>query len=166
MMEKTLILNHDAITLKIDRLAVHILEDHFKQESITLVGIEDQGGILVHKIKDAIAKFSEIPVAVSSLHLTKEDVFNHPVRVESPEVITNQAVILIDDVLNSGKTMAVAVKEVLEHKPQSLKVCVLANRAHHQFPIQADFVGINLATTLKEHITFEENNGEMSVSLT
>ena len=164
-MEKTLILNHDAITLKIDRLAVQILEDYFGEKSITIIGIEDRGSVLAKKIKEAIAKFNSTEINFVTLSLTKGDVFNHPVAISQPETIRDNAVVLVDDVLNSGKTMAVAVKEVLNYQPKSLKVCVLANRAHHQFPIQADFVGINLATTLKEHISFEEKENEMSVWL-
>lgn len=164
-MNKTLILNHESITLKIDRIAVQILEHYYDEASITLIGIDDRGSILASKIRDAIAKFKVTEINYSSLSLHKGDVFNHPVVIQKPEAISHKAVILVDDVLNSGKTMAAAVQEILTHQPKSLKVCVLANRAHHQFPIQADFVGINLATTLKEHITFEDREGTMAVYL-
>jgi pyrimidine operon attenuation protein/uracil phosphoribosyltransferase len=61
--------------------------------------------------------------------------------------------------------MAAALREVLNYNPASVRTAVLANRDHHKFPIQANFVGISLATTLKEHISYEEVEGIMSVSL-
>ena len=61
-------------------------------------------------------------------------------------------VFLVDDVLKSGKTIIYGIKKILEHNTQSLKTIILVNRNHHRFPVSADYVGLNLSTTLKDHI--------------
>ena len=58
----------------------------------------------------------------------------------------------MDDVLKSGKTIIYGIKEILKHDINSLKTIILVNRNHHQFPVAADYVGLNLSTTLKDHI--------------
>ena len=80
-------------------------------------------------------------------------------------MIKKSAVVIVDDVLNSGITLSGVLSEVLKHEPNSVKVAVLANRDHKAFPIRADFVGISLATTLKEHISFVEENKKMAIYL-
>ena len=73
--------------------------------------------------------------------------------------------ILVDDVLNSGVTLSAALREVLNHSPKSIRTAVLANRDHHKFPIQANYVGISLATTLQENISYQVTDDQMSVWL-
>jgi pyrimidine operon attenuation protein/uracil phosphoribosyltransferase len=73
---------------------------------------------------------------------------------------------MVDDVLNSGKTMLVAMLPVLNNKPSKLQTAVLANRNHKAFPVKGDIVGISLATTLQEHIWFQiDGNQKMSIYL-
>ena len=68
-------------------------------------------------------------------------------------------------IFSTLETLASALKEVLKYMPKSVMTAVLANRAHHKFPIQANFVGLSLSTTMKDHILYEEKDGKMSVYL-
>ena len=89
------------------------------------------------------------------IDLDKDNPINNDITLKHPESIKNRAVILVDDVLNSGRTLAYAAAYLLQLDPKMIKTAILVNREHHRFPITADFVGISLATTLKEHIQVE-----------
>ncbi len=164
-MEKSLILNHQEISLKLDRIAWHILEQCFGEKNIILVGLVDRGADVAKKLKTRLEANSNATIWLINITLDKSNALSSPIVLEQSDLIKNNTVILVDDVLNSGVTMAAALKEVLNHNPKSVKTAVLANRDHHKFPIQANFVGISLATTVKEHISFEEIDGEMSIFL-
>ena len=77
----------------------------------------------------------------------------------------NSIIIIVDDVQNSGKTMAFAVKHFLQYPVKSIQTCVLIDRRYNLFPVRADYVGLSLSTTLKEHVSVETENGNISVSL-
>lgn len=164
-MEKSLILNHEEISLKLDRIAWQILEQHHGEKTIILVGLVDRGADVASKLKTRLEANSFTTVELINISLDKGNALSSQITLEKSEHIYNNAVILVDDVLNSGLTMAAALKEVLNHNPKSVKTAVLANRDHHKFPIQANFVGISLATTVKEHISYEEIDGKMSICL-
>lgn len=164
-MEKSLILNHAQISLKLDRMAWQIIEELFNEKHIVLIGLVDRGTDVALKIKQRLEKYSSIQIELLTIVLDKENVFASKITLENSERITDKAVVLVDDVLNSGITMAIALKETLKYQPKSIKTAVLANRDHHKFPIQANFVGISLATTVKEHISYEEHEGKMSINL-
>jgi pyrimidine operon attenuation protein/uracil phosphoribosyltransferase len=164
-MGKSLILNHEEISLKLDRIAWQILEQHFGETEMLLVGLADRGFDVAVKIKARLEKIGDVQIKLTRISLDKTNALASEIRLDRSELVTNKAVILVDDVLNSGMTMAAALKEVLNHSPKTVKTAILANRDHHTFPIQANFVGISLATTVKEHISYEEIDGKMSVSL-
>lgn len=164
-MTNSLILSHEAIALKLDRIAWQILEEHFGDKKIVLVGLADKGVFIAQEIEKRISKFSDVGVHCISIEVNKETPLRSDVILGNSKLVNNASVVLVDDVLNSGKTMVAALKEVLNHIPKKVSVAVLANRDHHKFPIQANFVGISLATTVKEHITFSLEEGKMSVWL-
>ncbi len=164
-MNKTRLLNHDEINLKLDRMAWQILESHVKSNLIILVGLINRGATLAEKLKNIIEKHSDTKVILSPIDLDKSSPLNSKITMDNSNVLKDNPVVLVDDVLNSGVTLAAALKEVLKYMPKSVMTAVLANRAHHKFPIQANFVGLSLSTTLKDHILYEEKNGKMSVYL-
>jgi pyrimidine operon attenuation protein/uracil phosphoribosyltransferase len=164
-MNKTRLLNHDEINLKLDRMAWQILESHVKSNLIILVGLIDRGATLAEKLKNIIEKHSDTRVILSPIDLDKSSPLNSKITMDNSNVLKDNPVVLVDDVLNSGVTLAAALKEVLKYMPKSVMTAVLANRAHHKFPIQANFVGLSLSTTLKDHILYEEKDGKMSVYL-
>lgn len=164
-MSKSLILNHTEIALKLDRIAWHILEEHHGEDKLAIIGLHDRGSILAKLIIERLEKFGDTTIYYSDIHVDKTAPLKNDITINNSDIIKNTPVILIDDVLNSGKTMMAAIKEILNFHPKTIKVAVLANRDHHKFPVQADFVGVSLATTLKEHISFQIDKKEMSVWL-
>ncbi len=164
-MKKSLLLSHDEINLKLERIAWQILENHVHAKTIVLVGLIDRGADVANKLKIILEKHTTTIIQLTTIHIDKKNPLKTPTQIHNPSILNDSNVILVDDVLNSGITMAAALKEVLNYTPKSVMTAVLANRDHNQFPIQANFVGLSLATTLKEHILYEEIDGNMSVYL-
>ena len=82
-----------------------------------------------------------------------------------PKDFKNETIIVVDDVLNSGKTMMYAIKPFLEVPIKKLSIAVLINRSHKRFPLNADYVGLSLTTTLKEHIEVSLEKGNYAAYL-
>tara|TARA_B100000927_G_scaffold36514_1_gene26221 strand:- start:61 stop:564 length:504 start_codon:yes stop_codon:yes gene_type:complete len=153
MKENTKILNSYEIGLKINRLAWEIYEDNLTQKNIILIGISGRGEKLAEKIYDILIKISSINIQLGSIELNKDFPFRHPISVTPSNVqYTDEKVVLVDDVLNSGKTLMYACKYFLNTSLHSLSTVVLVERTHNRFPIKANFVGLSLATTLQEYI--------------
>lgn len=165
MPNKTLLLSHAEISLKIDRIAWQILEDHYAASKLVLIGIEARGAEVAKRIANRLHANANLEIVSLTIALDKRKPLETDAVLSSTYPLLNEAIILIDDVLNSGKTMAAALKEILSQNPKSIKTAVLANRDHHKFPVQANYVGVSLATTLKEHISYEENADEMNIYL-
>lgn len=147
------ILSRQNIEQKINRMAFQILELHHDTPELVLLGIEDGGfklaGLLAVKMQD----IQNIKIDIASVKVNKENPYTEaPFIRDSTEKYFNKDIILIDDVGNSGSTLFHALQTVYALESKSLHVAVLIDRTHKKFPIKADIVGIDLATTLKEHI--------------
>tara|TARA_B100000614_G_C14321753_1_gene400750 strand:- start:135 stop:638 length:504 start_codon:yes stop_codon:yes gene_type:complete len=162
MIERTKILNSHEIKLKINRLAWEIYEDNLSQEKIVLIGVTGRGDKLAKKINDILVKISNISIQLGSINLDKDTPFDNPISIKPEDIkYADQNVILVDDVLNSGKTLIYACKYFLNVSLKSLSTVVLVERTHNRFPIKANYVGLSLATTLQEYIKVElEGKGQ------
>ena len=149
MKQQQVILRKEEINNKINRIAFSIIEEYYLEKSITIIGFEKNGHIIGDKLKTIIEENQKIKVF---LHKIKNNQSN---QYKIEPVLTKEKlknVFLVDDVLKSGKTIIYGVKEILKHDVESLKTIILVNRNHHRFPVSADYVGLNLSTTLKNHI--------------
>lgn len=157
----TLILDHQKIEQKINRIAYQIYEDHYDQDQIIMAGIAKQGFVFAQLIQQKIEDISQLKVKLHELHIDKTNPIESVVELNiDQEELLNQSIILVDDVLNSGKTMMYGLQYFLKGPIKRLTTAVLVDRSHKRFPVNADYVGISLATTLKEHIevSFDEGN--------
>lgn len=151
--KKTLILNKEQIQQKSKRIAYQILEDNFEERSIVLVGIADRGYVFaqrLHRILQEIAPDKDIELIKVIIEKNKrvlEASTDQPV-----ETAKNKAIIIIDDVLNSGRTLAYALGAFINVPLKKMRTAVLIDRSHHKFPIFSDFYGTKLSTILKEHV--------------
>ena len=157
MKKKQIILNKEEITNKINRIAFSIIEDYHSEKSITLIGFDNNGYIIAEKIKQIITDKNNIK---TSIHRIKKDKKNHFTITPPLKSDNMKNVFLVDDVLKSGRTIIYGIKEILTHNIDNLKTIILVNRNHNQFPIGVDYVGLNLSTTLKDHITVIMKEGE------
>ncbi|MCA6437026.1 MAG: phosphoribosyltransferase family protein [Bacteroidota bacterium] len=152
-MSKVKILNTLQIQQKINRIAFEIYENNFSEKEIVVVGIDGNGykfaGILVTKLKE----ISKIKITYSKLVINKQKPWDNEIALDIDHAkVANKTIILVDDVLNSGKTLMYAVKLFLDQPLKKLNTVVLVDRSHTNFPVKADFVGLRLSTTLQNHI--------------
>jgi len=162
MNTRTLIINSEKVNQKITRIAYEILENNFEEEELILVGISKRGYQFAEKVYESLQKIDpKLKTSLFSISLDKDNVFDlEKIKFSGDlNLLTNKTVIVIDDVLNSGKTLMYAVRHLLGTNINKLNTALLVDRRHRNFPIRADFAGLTLSTTLKEHISviFEEN---------
>lgn len=163
MSAKTQILNHDEITKKINRIAFQIFEDNYAEKEVIIVGIANKGHLLAKKIAKKLSEISSITIIEASLTLNKEKPLSDKIELSIPEnAIKNKVVILVDDVLNSGKTLIYGVKFLLNFEIKRMSTVVLVDRNNKRYPIGTHYVGLSLSTTLKDHISVEFTNGKMA----
>jgi len=166
MTAKSKILNVQEINQKLKRLAWQVYEKNSAEKEIIVVGISERGLILAKKLVDHIQAISNIKTKISHLDLDKDNPYNKEVSLSLEEKeYENKVVILVDDVLNSGKTLMYAAKHFLTTRLTSLSIMVLVDRNHNRYPIKADYIGLSLATTLQEYINVELKGADKGVYL-
>lgn len=147
-------------------MAYHIHENHYKETELILAGIQDSGYRLAEFIRAELEMIAPLRVSCLNLVIDKQALTQPLVQIrgEWPD-LENKVVILVDDVLNSGRTLAFAMKPFLDQAIKKLEVAVLVNRSHKRYPVSVDYTGYELATTLNEHIQVNLHDAEMAVHL-
>ena len=166
MSDRTLLLNKKQIEQRVNRIAYQIYEDNFEEKEIYIVGILNSGYTLAEKIEKSLNKICDLKTHLVKLKIDKQ---NHiavkiDLSVESSEM-KNKVVILVDDVLNSGKTLIYGLRKLLNEDLKKVRTVLLVDRDHKRYPIMADYVGMTLSTTLQEHISVEFGGKEEAVYL-
>jgi pyrimidine operon attenuation protein/uracil phosphoribosyltransferase len=150
---KTVVLNSVQIDQKIDRLAFQIYENHYDEKEIIIAGIEGNGFVLAKLLGERLANFTDMKVTLVSVFVNKHDPLAEKASVGlEKEDVEGKVVILVDDVLNSGKTLIYGIKHFLKVRLKALRTVALIDRDHKRFPVKADYVGLSLSTTLREHV--------------
>jgi len=159
-MSQNTILYHLEIEHKIKRIAYQIYETFVDEDEIILAGIASNGYTLAEKIGSALTGISGLKVTLCEVKINKSNPFIEITTSISSEAYSNKGIVLVDDVLNSGTTLIYGVKHFLNVPLKKFKTAVLVDRNHKKFPVKADFKGISLSTSSKEHVhvVFEENN--------
>jgi len=158
--KKILILDKTQIQQKITRMAYQIWEDNLEESTIVVAGIAESGYILAERLKKEIESISGIEVMLMKIELDK---FISHLQAETDIQINecaNKVVILVDDVLNSGRTLAYGLGVFLDIPLKKLRTAVLVNRSHRIFPVTPDFTGLELATVIKEHVDVLLNSNQ------
>jgi len=161
------ILDKKQIKQKINRIAIEILENNYNQKEIILAGINNNGYGFAQLLQKAIQKRTDIKSTLAQIKLNpaKPTAGEVTLSMEESE-FKNKVVIIIDDVANTGRTIFYAFKPFLEILTKKVEVAVLVDRTHKSFPIKVDYVGMSLATTLKDNIVVELlSKSEMEVYL-
>jgi pyrimidine operon attenuation protein/uracil phosphoribosyltransferase len=163
------------ITRALTRIAHEILERNRGAEDLVLLGIPSRGVPLAERIAERMASVEGVSVPVGSLDVTmyRDDLRLKPARTLMPTDIPpggidGKTVVLVDDVLYSGRTIRAALDALTEvGRPQGVQLAVLVDRGHRELPIRADFVGKNLPTSLAERVrvSLEAIDGVDSVSI-
>jgi len=150
---KKYILNQSSSLQKMERMAFEIWEQNMDESGIILAGVRNSGSVVAKAMKQLLEKLTPLQVQLISIQLDKK----HPDEVTLSESVdfSNRVVVVVDDVANSGKTMLYALQPFLAHHPKKIQTLVLVERTHKAFPINSDFVGLSVSTTLQEHIYVE-----------
>jgi pyrimidine operon attenuation protein/uracil phosphoribosyltransferase len=150
------VLTKTQIDQKINRLAHQIIEDSYGIQEIFLAGICGTGLLLAKKIASILRESTEQEIHVFEIKLNKVNPLSESIEISiEQKKLTDGFIILIDDVLNSGKTMQYGLIKLLEQPVKAIKTAALVDRRHRRFPIKCDYVGITLSTTLKERVEIE-----------
>lgn len=150
------ILSKKQVLQKVKRIAFEIYEQNADEESIVIAGIQDMGYTFASMLVDTLKEISPIQPQLVEVTLDKLTPLQGDVKLEvEEEALKQKVVILVDDVLNTGRTLAYSLKPFLNLTIKKLQVAVLVDRNHKNFPISADFVGYSLSTTINEHIHVE-----------
>ena len=165
----------DQIRRTIMRIAHEIVERNKGVAELILVGIRNRGVPLAERIAEAIDRFEGIKVPVGALDITmyRDDLqtIGHNPIVGMTEItgdINDRIVVLVDDVLFTGRTVRAALDELIDFgRPRAIQLAVLVDRGHREFPIRADFVGKNVPTSNREtvEVLLNETDGEEVVVL-
>ena len=151
--EKSLVLTSSQVSQKIRRIAFEIFENNFSEKSIVLAGIDGQGYVLAETLEKELKSISPLTVLLVKVSLDKLSPVQSKVSVDVEEkTLKKKCIILIDDVLNTGRTLAYAMKPFTTVEVKKIEVAVLVNRSHTLFPIVPTYSGYELATTLTDHV--------------
>ena len=162
-MKREKILDTAQIKQKIVRLAWQIYENHFPEKELFVAGIEGNGYEVALRLAGELKAIAPFRIRTGKISINKEKPWKDDATADFAEKdFTGKAVILVDDVLNSGKTLMYAVKLFLGKEMKSVNTVVLVDRSHTRFPVKADYVGLSLSTTLQERIEadFSKKNKE------
>lgn len=159
-MSQNIILNHIEIEHKIKRIAYQIYETFSEEDEVIIAGIANNGYVLAKKLAVILKTISDIKIILCEVKIDKQNPFKEITTSIPKEIYTNKSIVLVDDVLHSGTTLIYGVKHFLETPVKKIKTAVLVDRNHKKFPVKADFKGISLSTSIKEHVhvVFENNN--------
>lgn len=147
------ILSDRQIRQKIRRLAFEILENNYEEAEIILAGINNNGMSFARLLLHQLSSITKQPITLTQIQLNPANPLESEVKIALPLAsLKNKAIIVVDDVANTGRTIFYACKPLLETLPKKIEIAVMVDRTHKSFPVKVDYCGLSLATTLLEDI--------------
>lgn len=168
------VLERAEVSRALTRISHEIIEANKGAENLVLVGIPTRGVILAQRIAEMIERIEGVTVAVGQLDVTlyRDDLSRQPTRTpqptDMPEDIDGKTVVLVDDVLYSGRTVRAALDALGDHgRPKAVRLAALIDRGHRELPIRADYIGKNLPSAKNERISvrLSEHDGVDEVTI-
>ena len=157
---KNSVLDKESVTRKMKRIALEIAEQTIDEKALVIAGIKGNGEVVARHLVKELTRFVSCPIEEVTLLLNKKDPLE--VKFDHEIILDNKVVIIVDDVANTGKTMLYAMKPLLNGKPKKIQTMVLVERSHKLFPVQTDYTGLSITTTLQEHIVVETEKDKIS----
>ena len=173
--EETVVMAENEIRRTLIRIAHEIVEKNKGVDNLALIGIRTRGVFLAKRLAQEIFKIEkkEIPVGTLDITLYRDDlslIARQPLvlKTEIPFDVSRKKIVLIDDVLYTGRTIRAAMDAIVDlGRPQVIQLVVLIDRGHREFPIRADYIGKNIPTSKKEivKVRLKEVDGEDKVGI-
>ena len=173
--DQTVIMDNSGIKRALTRISHEILERNKGLNDVVLIGIRSGGAFLAEELGQVTEMIEGVkaPVAAVDITLYRDDISGHLPhhavgKTDIPFFLEGKKVVLVDDVLFTGRTIRAAMDALMDHgRPQCIQLAVLIDRGHRELPIRADFVGRNVPTSLKENVAviFDDNNQPVEVVL-
>ena len=171
------VMDAERISRTLTRIAHEIVERNKGVDSVALVGIRTRGVPLARRVARTLREITgdEVPTGALDITLYRDDLMRHAVgpqpvvrRTEIPFSIDNRTIVLVDDVLFTGRTIRAALDALIDFgRPKAIQLICLVDRGHRELPIKADYVGKNLPTSLREsvQVRLQEIDGHDEVVL-
>ncbi len=156
---KKYILTENVAEKKLKRMALEVAERNYNEKELLLIGIKENGIVIAHIIAKLMKDVFAGSITVVALSMDKKKPTT--ITIEKDIDVDGKTILLIDDVANSGRTMLYALKPLLEKHPKKIQTLALVERTHKTFPVDVDYVGISISTTLNEHIYVEVEKGRV-----
>lgn len=154
--EKTLVLEDGQVRKKISRMAYEIYENNFEEKGLVLAGIDGQGYTLAQLLQQELQSISPLDCSVIKISIDKTAPETSEVQLDvAVKELSRKNIIIVDDVLNTGRILTYAMKPFLSMIVKKIEVAVLVNRSHSLFPVLPKYTGYELSTTLSDHIEVE-----------
>jgi pyrimidine operon attenuation protein/uracil phosphoribosyltransferase len=171
------VMDADRMSRALTRMAHEILERNRGLDEIALVGIRTRGVPIARRIAKSLHEINgdDVPTGALDITLYRDDLMRHPVgpqpvvrRTEIPFSIDDRKILLVDDVLYTGRTIRAALDALIDFgRPRAIQLVVLVDRGHRELPIKADYVGKNLPTSSKQsvQVRLQEIDGTDEVTI-
>lgn len=156
--QKAQVMDEKAIGRAITRIAHEILERNKGAENLVFIGVRSRGIFLATRLSQEVSRIENIepPVGVLDISFYRDDIATHKVQASSTEIpfdVTDRDVVLVDDVLFTGRSVRAAMDAIMDFgRPASVQLAVLIDRGHRELPIRPDYVGKNIPTARKEKV--------------
>ena len=152
---KNYILTQAVAAKKLRRMAYEILENNAGESQLILAGIKESGSVIARNIQRHLQDIAGDRLGTRLIGISLDKKRPGPVTLSETLPFDDAVIIIIDDVAMSGKTLLYAMKPFLDYHPRKIETLVLVERSHKAFPVQPDYKGLSLSTTLQEHIYVE-----------
>ena len=160
MEQRNQIMTAEVANKKLRRMALQVVEENYNETQLILIGIKSSGSVIAAKIGQYLKEVFSGEVIILELSMDKKNPLN--ISLDSDMDLNDKTIVLIDDVANSGRTMLYALKPLLNQLPKKIQTLALVERTHKSFPVDVDYVGFSVSTTLDEHILVEVADGEVT----
>jgi len=164
--QKTQILNDIQVKQIIRRIAFQVYENNFNEKELIIGGIDGNGFIVAKMLHEQLSAICKLKFSLIKISIDKKEPSEHNLILSDEKLkLKDKNILLVDDVLNTGRTMIYALLPFIKAHSKKIHTMVLVDRDHKSFPVNADFIGISLSTTLQEHVTVTIEKKKVNVYL-